>query len=93
MPLKKFSRPSVRKDLNKGKNIKNLKKKCTISQKKNAKIRDVQMLKPFHYRKKLCNNLLFKPIGGSLATRAKKKCQKFSRSLKTFVQNSINLRF
>ena len=40
------------------------------------------MLKPFHYHKKQCSNLLLKHRGGSSTPRANKKCQKFSKSLK-----------
>ena len=51
------------------------------------------MLQSFHYHQKLCSDLLLKPRGGSLKPRAKiKKCQNFSKSWKTIVQNSINLR-
>ena len=49
-PLGCFLAPWDRKDLNKEKKgVKKFEKNCTFCQ-KNAEIRDVKMLKPFHYR-------------------------------------------
>ena len=67
-----FSGPWVWKNLNKEKML-----NCTFCQ-NIAKIRDVKMLKPFHYHQKQCINLLSNLRGGSLAPRADKN-QKISK--------------
>ena len=50
---------------------------------KNAKIREVKMLKPLHYHSKLCSNILKNPRGSSLTPRAERtqKWQKLSKGL------------
>ena len=52
-----FPGPCVWKDVNNEKKVKNIENICTFCQ-KNAKNRDVKMLKPFHYHYRLCSNLL-----------------------------------
>ena len=55
-------------------NVKKIEKLCTCC-KKNAKIREVKMLKPFHQHKKLCSNLLQNPRGVFWTPSLKKNCE------------------
>ena len=75
-----FFSPWVWKDLNKETNVKKFEKIARFV-KKIAKIRDVKMLKPFHYHYKQCSNLLSNPRGGSLTPRADKKNEKCQKKI------------